>query len=70
MLRETVSRLAPIFAPRRFLGQSPTSNKPPPSAANCAAFPPSHILAEPVGRNTAAAIGLAAIHLRANTATR
>ena len=56
---------APCAAFRRceISGWSPTSSKPPRSGANCRGVPASHILAEPVGRNTAAAIGLAAIHL-------
>jgi mannose-1-phosphate guanylyltransferase len=62
MLRETVSRLEPIFARRDFwvvtnIEQSAAVRKQLP------AVPPAHVLAEPVGRNTTAAIALAAIHL-------
>jgi mannose-1-phosphate guanylyltransferase len=62
MLRETMSRLAPLVAPRNMWAVTNTSQ----AAAvrrELRGVPPSHILAEPTGRNTAAAIGLAAIHL-------
>ena len=64
MLEQTAARLAPLFLARAQSGWSPMASKPPPFASNCRAFRASNILAEPVGRNTAAAIGLAAIHLR------
>src|SRR5271170_171076 len=62
MLEQTVGRLTPIF---------PTSNlwvvtNDEQSAAVRKQLPrlvPGHVLAEPIGRNTAAAIGLAAVHL-------
>ncbi len=62
MLRETVSRLEPIFALRDFwvvtnIEQAAAVRKQLPGV------PGAHILAEPVGRNTTAAIALAAIHL-------
>jgi mannose-1-phosphate guanylyltransferase len=62
MLRETVSRLEPIFALRDFwvvtnVEQATAVRKQLPGV------PAAHILAEPVGRNTTAAIALAAIHL-------
>jgi mannose-1-phosphate guanylyltransferase len=62
MLRETMERLSPLFAPRNAwvvtnLKQSSAVKKELPE------IPRSHILAEPAGCNTAAAIGLAAIHL-------
>src|SRR5579863_309617 len=62
MLRQTVSRLAPLFAPRNFWA---VTNVEQAQAVRreLRGIPASHILAEPVGRNTAAAIGLAAIHL-------
>jgi mannose-1-phosphate guanylyltransferase len=62
MLRQTVSRLAPLFGLRNFWA---VTNVEQASAVRreLREIPPSHILAEPVGRNTAAAIGLAAIHL-------
>jgi mannose-1-phosphate guanylyltransferase len=62
MLRETAARLKDVFALPNFWAVT--------NAAQAAAVrrelkgvPSAHILAEPVGRNTAAAIGLAAIHL-------
>ncbi|MGD0426666.1 MAG: sugar phosphate nucleotidyltransferase [Candidatus Acidiferrales bacterium] len=62
MLRETVSRLEPVFALRDFwvvtnVEQASAVRKQLPGV------PAAHILAEPVGRNTTAAIALAAIHL-------
>jgi mannose-1-phosphate guanylyltransferase len=62
MLRETFARLAPIFSARHFWAVTNAEQ----SAAvrhELRGVPASHILSEPVGRNTAAAIGLAAIHL-------
>ncbi len=62
MLRETAARLAPLISEKNIwvvtnVEQAvPVQNQLPGVSA-------SHILAEPVGRNTAAAIGLAAIHL-------
>jgi mannose-1-phosphate guanylyltransferase len=63
MLQQTAARLSPIFPPVNFwivtnADQSKEVQK------QLARIPKSHVLAEPVGRNTAAAIGLAAIHLR------
>jgi mannose-1-phosphate guanylyltransferase len=63
MLRETVSRLEPIFAFRNFWVVTNTEQ----AAAvrqQLPGVPAAQILAEPVGRNTAAAIALAAVHLR------
>ena len=62
MLRETVSRLEPIFDLRDFwvvtnIEQASAVRKQLPGV------PAAHVLAEPVGRNTTAAIALAAIHL-------
>ncbi|MGH9709577.1 MAG: mannose-1-phosphate guanylyltransferase [Candidatus Acidiferrales bacterium] len=62
MLRETADRLAPLFAANRLWvvtndGQAAGVRRELPRV------PSKHILAESVGRNTAAAIGLAAIHL-------
>jgi mannose-1-phosphate guanylyltransferase len=62
MLRQTVSRLEPIISLRNFWVVTNVEQ----SAAvrrQLREVPASHILAETVGRNTAAAIGLAAIHL-------
>jgi len=62
MLEQTAARLAPLFPPSRQwvvtnIEQAAAVRKQVPR------MPASHILAEPVGRNTAAAIGLAAAHL-------
>src|SRR5271156_710275 len=62
MLRETVARLEPIVPLRNFWV---VTNAEQSAAARreLRGVPSSQILAEPLGRNTAAAIGLAAIHL-------
>lgn len=62
MLRETAARLRPLFPPHRLWA---VTNVEQASAVQneLRGVPASHILAEPVGRNTAAAIGLAAFHL-------
>lgn len=62
MLRETFKRLAPIFSPQDFWA---VTNAEQSSAVRreLHGVPASQIITEPVGRNTAAAIGLAAIHL-------
>jgi mannose-1-phosphate guanylyltransferase len=63
MLRETVSRLEPVFALRDFWV---VTNIEQAAAARreLHGVPAAHILTEPVGRNTTAAIALAAIHLQ------
>jgi mannose-1-phosphate guanylyltransferase len=63
MLRETVSRLEPIFALRDFWVVT-NSEQAVAVRRQLRGVPAAHILAEPVGRNTAAAIALAAIHLQ------
>jgi len=62
MLEQTASRLAPLFPPSR---QWVVTNTEQAAAVRkqMPSVPASHILSEPVGRNTAAAIGLAAAHL-------
>jgi mannose-1-phosphate guanylyltransferase len=62
MLRETVSRLEPLLPLRNIWA---VTNKEQAAAVRreLPGIPAANILAEPVGRNTAAAIGLAAIHL-------
>jgi mannose-1-phosphate guanylyltransferase len=62
MLRQTVSRLAPLFRSHNFWA---VTNVEQALAVRreLRGIPASHVLAEPVGRNTAVAIGLAAIHL-------
>jgi len=62
MLEQTTERLAPLFAPSR---QWVVTNSEQAAAVRkqLPRVPASNILAEPIGRNTAAAIGLAAAHL-------
>ncbi len=62
MLRETAARLQPLLPPRHLWV---VTNVEQASAVRreLPGVPAAHILAEPAGRNTAAAIGLAAIHL-------
>ncbi|MBZ5694000.1 MAG: NTP transferase domain-containing protein [Acidobacteriia bacterium] len=62
MLRETMARLAPLVQPRDIWA---VTNVEQAAAVRreLRGVPASHVLAEPVGRNTAAAIGLAAVHL-------
>ena len=63
MLQQTVARLAPAFPPARVWVVTNDDQ----AAAVRRQLPrldASHILTEPIGRNTAAAIGLAAVHLQ------
>src|SRR4029077_2182997 len=62
MLRETAERLAPVFGTRNLWAVTNTEQATG-VRRELRGVPAAHILAEPVGRNTAAAIGLAAIHL-------
>jgi mannose-1-phosphate guanylyltransferase len=62
MLRETVARLEPIVPLRDFWVVT-NAEQSAGVRRELSGVPSSQILAEPVGRNTAAAIGLAAIHL-------
>jgi mannose-1-phosphate guanylyltransferase len=62
MLRETADRLAPLFAENR-LWVATNEEQVAGVQRELPRVPRKQILAEPVGRNTAAAIGLAAIHL-------
>ncbi len=62
MLRETVRRLEPLV-PLRNIWAVTNVEQAAAVRRELRGVPASHILAEPVGRNTAAAIGLAAIHL-------
>jgi mannose-1-phosphate guanylyltransferase len=62
MLRETAERLAPVFGRRNFWAVT-NAEQATGVHRELRGVPVAHILAEPVGRNTAAAIGLAAIHL-------
>jgi mannose-1-phosphate guanylyltransferase len=62
MVRETAARLSPLLRPRNIWI---VTNAQQASAAKreMRGVPDSNVLAEPTGRNTAAAIGLAAVHL-------
>jgi mannose-1-phosphate guanylyltransferase len=62
MLRETLGRLSPLVSPKNMWA---VTNVEQAAAVRreMRGVPVSHILPEPTGRNTAAAIGLAAIHL-------
>jgi mannose-1-phosphate guanylyltransferase len=62
MLRETVERLEPIIPLRDFWVVT-NAEQSAGVRRELRGVPSSQVLAEPVGRNTAAAIGLAAIHL-------
>ena len=62
MLRETVARLVPVFSESNCWVVT-NSEQAAAVRRELPRVPASHILAEPVGRNTAAAIALAAIHL-------
>jgi mannose-1-phosphate guanylyltransferase len=62
MLRMTMTRLLGAFEDRNFWAVT-NEEQAAGVRRELPGVPASHILAEPVGRNTAAAIGLAAIHL-------
>ena len=62
MLEQTVARLSPLFPSSR-LWIVTNDEQVAAVRRQSPKIPAAHILAEPVGRNTAAAIGLAAIHL-------
>jgi mannose-1-phosphate guanylyltransferase len=62
MLRETGARLRPLF-PAKNLWVVTNAEQAAGVRRELPSVPYSHVLAEPIGRNTAAAIGLAAIHL-------
>lgn len=63
MLRETVSRLEPVFGLRDFWVVT-NFEQAAAVRSQLRGVTAEHILAEPVGRNTTAAIALAAIHLQ------
>jgi len=62
MVRETVTRLQPLIADRNFWAVTNVEQAQA-MRRELRSVPAAHILTEPIGRNTAAAIGLAAIHL-------
>jgi mannose-1-phosphate guanylyltransferase len=62
MIQQTVARLAPMAAPRRFWVITNDDLRPA-VLRQISKLPPKQIIAEPAGRNTAPAIGLAAFLL-------
>jgi mannose-1-phosphate guanylyltransferase len=62
MLRETMARLSPLFQSCHAWVVTNTEQSPA-VKRELRELASSHVLAEPAGRNTAAAIGLAAVHL-------
>lgn len=62
MLQQTAVRLAPLFPPAR-LWVVTNDQQATQVRRQLPRLPRSHVLSEPVGRNTAAAIALAAVHL-------
>lgn len=63
MLQQTVRRLQPLFPPERIWVVTHREQRAE-VARQLNRIPRDHILAEPTGRNTAAAVALAAIHIR------
>lgn len=63
MILETTDRLAPIL-PHKSLWVVTNQQQAAAVRSELGKVPPRQILSEPVGRNTAAAIGLAAFHIR------
>jgi mannose-1-phosphate guanylyltransferase len=62
MIQQTVARLSPLFPTSR-LWVVTNAEQAAEVRRQLPAVPALHVLAEPLGRNTAAAIGLAAVHL-------
>ncbi len=62
MLQQTVARLAPVF-PKSHIWVVTNDEQAAAVRRQLPGIAPAQILSEPVGRNTAAAIGLAAVHL-------
>jgi mannose-1-phosphate guanylyltransferase len=62
MLRETMARLSPLLQPR-YIWIVTNAQQSAAAKREMRGVPESHVLAEPTGRNTGAAIGLAAVHL-------
>jgi mannose-1-phosphate guanylyltransferase len=63
MLRLTMQRLAPVFGAQNFWAVT-NDEQAAGVRKELRGVPAAHVLTEPVGRNTATAIGLAAVHLR------
>jgi mannose-1-phosphate guanylyltransferase len=62
LLQDTVTRLAPLIPPEQLFVVANVAHAPE-VMRQAPAIPPAHILSEPVARDTAPALGLAAIHL-------
>jgi mannose-1-phosphate guanylyltransferase len=60
LLQQTVARMAPLTGPERVLVVAGAGHAQA-VAEQLSQLPPGHVLAEPVARNTAAAVGLAAL---------
>jgi mannose-1-phosphate guanylyltransferase len=67
MLQQTVARLRPAFHASQIWVVT-NEEQAPAVRRQVPAIPASHVLVEPCGRNTAAAIALAAVHLRKQAA--
>src|SRR5215469_4581973 len=63
MLRASMERLEPVFGARNFWAVT-NEEQAAGVRKELSGVPATHVLTEPIGRNTAAAIGLAAIHLQ------
>lgn len=63
MLRQTAARISPLFPPAQTWAVT-NEQQAPSVRRQLIGVPLWHVLAEPAGRNTTAAIGLAAIHIR------
>lgn len=63
LFRVSVERLAPLFPPERVLIVA-GADLTPQLMAEAPAVPPENFVVEPVGRDTAPAVGLGAIHVR------
>ncbi|MFZ0820320.1 MAG: mannose-1-phosphate guanylyltransferase [Candidatus Acidiferrales bacterium] len=63
MLRQTAARISPLFPSAQIWAVTNTQQAPA-VRRQLIRVPMSQVLAEPMGRNTAAAIGFAAIHIR------
>ena len=63
MIQQTIARLLPLAPPKQFWIVTNEDLRPE-IARQLPKLRPEHIIAEPVGRNTAPAIGLAAFILR------
>ena len=69
MIQETVERLLPLARPKQFWIITNEDLREPPSCRQLKGLPKNQIVAEPAGRNTAPAIGLAAFLLERSDPT-